>query len=316
MINNNIVEKYKNEGLVVPGVFDKVFKSVMQDKKCKGYLVEIINNITNIPKEYIEENIVFKNSELPVEYLREKQNITDLVVEIQDNIINLETNNFYYKGLIERNDIYLNELRKLKLGEEYAHIPKVIQINFDNFNKFGGKTIRKFMTLDVETYEKETENYEKYHINLKLIKEKYYNKEKLTRIEKMLLLLVLDKKYELRKVSGEDDIMKNVEEKITSLSKDAAMILCYDEEEYRQKAMRASIMTELEEEKEKLQKEQEKIEKEARKQGIKEGIEKGIKEGIKEGIEKIALNMKEKGMENKIISELTGLSIEDVEKLD
>ena len=80
MINNNVVEKYKNEGLVVPGVFDKVFKSVMQDEKCKGYLVEIINSITNIPKEYIEENIVFKNSELPKEYLKEKQNITDLVV--------------------------------------------------------------------------------------------------------------------------------------------------------------------------------------------------------------------------------------------
>ena len=245
-MKNKILERYEKEGLVVPGVYDKVFKSVMQDENCKDYLVEIINNLTNIPKEYLKENMIFKNSELPIEYVNEKQKITDLVIEVQNNIINLEMNNFYYKGLIERNDMYLNELRKIKFGEEYVHIPKVIQINFDNFNKFKGKTIRKFMILDVETYEKETQNYEKYHINLKLIKKKYYNKEKLTKLEKMLLLLVLDKKSELREVSGEDDIMKNVEEKITKLSKDSAMILCYDEEEYKQKAMRASIMTELE----------------------------------------------------------------------
>ena len=332
-MKNKILERYEKEGLVVPGVFDKVFKSVMQDENCKDYLIEIINNLTNIPKEYLKENIIFKNSELPIEYLNEKQKITDLVIEVQNNIINLEMNNFYYKGLIEINDMYLNELRKIKLGEEYVNIPKVIQINFDNFNKFTGKTVRKFMILDVENYEKETQNYEKYHINLKLIKKKYYNKEKLTKLEKMLLLLVLDKKSELREVTGEDDIMKRVEEKITKLSRDSAMILCYDEEEYRQKAMKASIMTELEEAKEKLQKEQEKlqkeqeklqkkqekIEKEAKEQGIKEGIEEGKKEGIKEGIRKnqkeIVINMLNKNMDKNLIMELAGLSEKEMEEI-
>lgn len=98
----NIIKKYKEEGLLIPGVFDKAFKSVMQEISCKCYLVEIINELTKLPIEYIDKNLVFKNSELPVKYLEEKQKITDLVVEIENTIINIEMNNFYYKGLIKR----------------------------------------------------------------------------------------------------------------------------------------------------------------------------------------------------------------------
>ena len=72
-----------------------------------------------------------------------------------------------------------------------------------------------------------------------------------------------------------------------------------------------------------------------REEGLKEGIEKGIKKGIKkgklegikegiiEGIEKgikdekysIAKSLKSSGLDNKFISEHTGLTIEEIEKL-
>ena len=60
-----------------------------------------------------------------------------------------------------------------------------------------------------------------------------------------------------------------------------------------------------------------------REEGLKEGIEKGIKKGIKkgklEGIKNekysIAKNLKKSGLDIKFISENTGLSIEEVEKL-
>ena len=55
----------------------------------------------------------------------------------------------------------------------------------------------------------------------------------------------------------------------------------------------------------------------------KKGIEKGIKEGIEQGVEKgaekitreIALKMIENGMDINLISNITGLSIEELEKL-
>ena len=69
---------------------------------------------------------------------------------------------------------------------------------------------------------------------MKRIKDKYYNKEKLSRLEKLLLILVLDNKNDLEKVSKGDEIMCEAKEKIITLSQEDAMILCYDEEEYRE----------------------------------------------------------------------------------
>ena len=58
-------------------------------------------------------------------------------------------------------------------------------------------------------------------------------------------------------------------------------------------------------------------------EGIREGKLEGIKEGIKEGMEKgikernytIAKDMKSKNMDIKLISEITGLTIEEISKL-
>ena len=51
-----------------------------------------------------------------------------------------------------------------------------------------------------------------------------------------------------------------------------------------------------------------------------EWMEEGLKEGIKEGSYKrnieIAKTMLEKGMNNELISEVTGLSIEEIKKLN
>ena len=217
---------------IIPATFDRVFKALMQSKECRSYLVEIIGSITGIPKDLIRDKIVFKNTEIPVDNINDKIQITDLVVSIERNLINLEMNKYYYKGLIERNEGHISKLRSLRIGEKYIEDIKYIQIYFDNFGKYNNE-ISKFVLMEEETLEKETESYEKYHINLKKIKKKYYNKEKLTRLEKMLVLLTLDNEKELEEISEGDEIMCEAKKKILSLSKEDAMILCYDEE-YRE----------------------------------------------------------------------------------
>ena len=59
------------------------------------------------------------------------------------------------------------------------------------------------------------------------------------------------------------------------------------------------------------------------KEGLKEGIEKGKKEGLEEGLEKGKLEEKKetiikgnkKGLSNDILSDLTGLSIKDIDEI-
>ena len=50
-------------------------------------------------------------------------------------------------------------------------------------------------------------------------------------------------------------------------------------------------------------------------QGIEKGIEKGIEQGIKENKIVTAKNMKNKNIDISLISDVTGLSIEEIEKL-
>ena len=55
--------------------------------------------------------------------------------------------------------------------------------------------------------------------------------------------------------------------------------------------------------------------KEGKLEGIKEGIEEGIKKGIKDEKYSIAKSLKASGLDNKFISEHTGLTIEEIRKL-
>ena len=57
---------------IIPMIYDVVFKSVLQDKESEDYLIDIISNITGIKKDYMKGNIVFKNSELPKNNIKEK----------------------------------------------------------------------------------------------------------------------------------------------------------------------------------------------------------------------------------------------------
>lgn len=55
--------------------------------------------------------------------------------------------------------------------------------------------------------------------------------------------------------------------------------------------------------------------KDERREGIKEGMKKGKLEGIKEGQIAMAKSMKAKNMDINLISEITGLTIEEINKL-
>ena len=101
----------KNNDKVVTMTSDTVFKSVLQDRDCEDYLVDLISGITKIKREFIKQNLVFKNSELSKEELEEKGKVTDLLIELRDNIINLEMNKKYYDGLFDKNGRYVDKVK-------------------------------------------------------------------------------------------------------------------------------------------------------------------------------------------------------------
>lgn len=270
--------------------YDYVFKSVLSENK--EYLARILSNILNIDKEYILDNLVYKNTEHTKLSKKDKRKISDLIVEVENMKINLEMNKGYYKSLTHKNNMYIYRLilGSIKEKEEYIDYDKmIIQVNFDVKWKFSDKLITKFEMIEKETGKKRCDYIESndpiiYHVNLSKIKDMYYNKDKLNTFERELALMILDNKKELKEVSEGDDVMDKVNEKICKLSDDEMLQGIYVKEEMDSWMKRLDL---------KYAKE----------------------EGKKEANMETARKLLKKGMEIKDITDITGITKEQIEIL-
>ena len=120
----------------------------------------------------------------------------------------------------------------------------------------------------------------------------YYNKEEMTREEKLLLLLAMDQLESIEEISKGDYVMEEVKNKLVDLTEDANFIGLYDKEEADRRELydRTRYAEKL-------------------------GHESGLKEGQKSEQLKIAKKMKDNGQSMDFIQEMTGLSIEEIKNL-
>ena len=136
----------------------------------------------------------------------------------------------------------------------------------------------------------------KYDIYLENIKEKYYNNDKLTKLEKYMLMLKLRKREELLEVSKGDKDMSEVYKKLDDLSKDKYYALLYDEEEKKAYENKCILEDAIEDAKE-------------------NGYSSGYDSGKSDGVSNIAKNMLKKNMSIEDISDVTGLTIDEINNL-
>ena len=292
---------------IIPMIYDKVFKGVLTSKEARGYLVSLISNITGIKKEDIKDNLVFKNNEQKITGVSEKKKITDMIIDIKDFIINLEMNKEYYEGLINRNHGYISKIRELLVleGESYVDTPKIIQINFDYFNYYrpDKRVVIKFEMKD-DTGIKEGVDVESYHVILPNAKEKYYNEGNKEELVKELVIMMTEKNEELERLIKDNMELRKVGEKIVEISNDERLQGWYDEEEHQRRVRNSLVASAI---------------KEGWNQGKADGLKEGKAEGLEEGAsnkqKEIAKNLLKEGVDKKIISSSTGLSIDEIEKL-
>ena len=312
-------EELQKRGLIIPGTFDPVFKMLLI--KERAFLAEIVHGIIpEIPKELILEKSVFRNQELSISNIHEKKMRGDLIVEIRSMRINIEMNPVYYKGLFERNQAYQGKLfaEQYLEGGEYSGGLKVIQINFDCFTYFDERIVVKFQIVDQERGLIESENYEKYHVSLANVRKKYYNEgiQKLTRFEKCLLLLTMERKEEIEKISEGDDTLKEAKERLEEISRDEKLIGVYDGEKHDRMVQMMKDAYSREKGMEEGRKEGRK---EGKKEGLKEGLEKGLEQGLERGKEErnreIVQEMRKQNIELSTICKIMKLPLEEVERL-
>ena len=308
-------------GKVIPANFDPVFKIVMLD--CPNYLAFLVSSFTNIPKESIKGRIRVQNSEHKLSNAKERKKTSDLIIRVDKMLANFEMNNRYFDGLFIRNEAYLGKIEgeSLNVSEDYSSMNSFLQVNFNNFSYFKVKSpILKFYYADMKNRIIETGKVKKYHISLPKLKKKYYNGDKLTKLEKALLILSIDKIKDLDEISKGDDDLMEAAKRIKEATFDINTIGLYDAEERRRQedamylAYREKIATR-------------RGYRNGRKagvehgysQGFSQGIIQGISQGISQGVEQernsIINAMLCKGLSYDTIAEITNISNQDIKRM-
>ncbi len=274
---------------LIPAVYDFTFKAIMLNPDNLDYLKTLINEITKIPMDDLDDMQVL-NSEHIVSGKNAKRMQSDIIVSVGSRYINIEANKDYYKGVFTKNKTYTYQIgsKLYNKNEGYAKEKSVIQINFDNFYLFDNKQeIYEFVMMEKTTHEIHKEiNYSIYHVCLPYIKDECYDKDvrELSKFERYCLMLIAETTEYTKKLVGDDEVMKKVGKRLEQLSEDENIIGLYDAEEEARKVE----LTKLENAKE-------------------EGIEQKTKEIINN------LHLKNYSLED--IASIVSLSIEEVKRL-
>ncbi|MEI0539213.1 Rpn family recombination-promoting nuclease/putative transposase [Brachyspira pulli] len=192
-----------------------------------------------------------------------------------------------------------NYSKLLKHGEKYDALTPVISINLLNFNLDDNDNIHScYMIYEMNNKKLLTDHLQIHIIELKKFK---YNILK-SDLNCWLKFFTMknNKEIIMSELVKEKPIMEEVQRKYNNFIKNSLMMNEYDKREaylYGNQIM---------------------LEEERRlgiEEGFKQGIEKGIEKGIKENQILTVKNMKNRNIDIALISDITGLSIEEIEKL-
>ena len=288
----------------IPITYDKIFKKVFGDPNNTDKLAYLLSTIFKIPFEDLKDNIEIIESEKRVNKINEKMSKSDIVLNIKFSSfgkVNLEMNVGFYKEVIVRNLGYnINLLSSsLKVGKDYSDIKPVIQINFNTYDidKNSHKILDLFTLKNDNNYEL-TNILQIYHINIDKWYKCWYNgdierySEEDQKLIRCLALLKITNNEDFTKCIGETDM----EDEIKKDFVDTMDELCSDEEIERYYGSDEDL--------EKLRISGEKIK-----------IKEAKAEGKEEKSIEIAKAMLLKNMDIKDISDITGLSIDEIHKL-
>ena len=293
----------KNPDTLMSSMYDPIFKSIVQNPDFRSLLSLIISHVTVYSPGYIYENLVFANTELPVENYKERKKITDIIVKVEGTIINIEANKSAKASMVAKNNLYHHKIAYDRyLSGMAMDNSEVFQLNFNVINRFDDRLFIEFCMKDDTGKFTDEENFKRIHINMVKPLEKYYNngKENLSKLEKILVMFQITNKSELRDISKGDEELENMAKIIEDLNEDEYIIGLYDKEkmdEWMKKIDHA----------------------EAVKEGHAEGLEQGLEQGLKEGSNKKALEIAKNMLDAKMsildISKFTGLSETEINEL-
>ena len=252
---------------------------------------EEVKDLEIIDPFNLSENIDLKESIIDIK-AKTKDNQT-VIIEIQlcGNIDFLKRI-FYY--------ISKNVVNEVKEGENYNNVQKIISINLLDFNlKFGdkGKAHRCFKLIDTKDLNISLDLIQIHILEVKrfieIIKNSTKEELKNNRLLSWMKFFTSDNLELIEKeLKEENQIMSKVIEEYRKFTSDDKMMRAYAAREAFLVGQKMMLRRERE-----------------------DGFDEGKLEGIKEGQISMAKSMKTKNLDINLISEITGLTIDEIKKL-
>ena len=275
---------------------DTMLKAMFQNENRIKYSAKFLSYFIDVEYEDILNNICLAKNELDKNNENDKGERCDYVALLSDTSLNIEVNNNSSLEVLERNMEYAHRLysKKIRRGEENYQYTQVIQFNLNNFAFKGNDKIVDIYTVTNDDNIGLSNKLIFVQIYVPNLRKKWYTKgiKSLSEEEKYILALVemdLDKLNDLGGENIMDEYVKEAEE----VSFEGGVGEAYDKEwALRDQGYRDGLS-----------------------QGKAEGKAEGFSQGKIENKKEIAKNMLSKAMEVELISEITGLSIEEIKNL-
>ena len=274
---------------IIPLVYDREFKSF-----ASIYSKELVDFIISLCELNIEcNNYNLINNEITTFYEDDKLMVTDLVYQLNDKIfLNIELNTSKSKYLMYKNLLYIYKilLSNQNKGKKYKDVT-IIQVNFDLYSfKDMDKVKNVIKVINKDNLKEYLNTFTIFHFELdKAWKNEYNVSEEGTRF---LRMLSSRSKILNKYLAGDNLFLKKVAKFMEDYSNNSDNLLYYDKKELDD-YIRESELND----------------------SYNDGIAEGISKGKQENSIEIARKMLNKDRPIEEISEITGLTKEEILKL-
>ena len=279
---------------------DRAFKEVFLNPNNSDLLKALLEFILKIKIDELE----IKKTELLSGNVNIKDKRVDAIVHTGNKKIEIEINSQNKDYLHTRSTAYICNIYQsnASVGDTYNEDTDIIQVNLTWGLGRNNDEMKIFKIMN-EKGELYVKNFIIYEINMDYYDKIWYSKnEEEIKKNQYMIMLDLDKK-ELENMP-KDKIVDKYITNVTIVNDDPEFQKYMSEEEDKRKIQNSLLS-------------------EAKEEGISQGISQGYTSGINDGISKgenkksieIAKNMLKKNMSIEDISDITGLSIEEINKL-
>ena len=271
---------------------DRAFKEVFLNPNNSDLLKALLEFILKIKIDKLE----IKKTELLSGNVNIKDKRVDAIVHTGNKKIEIEINSQNKDYLHTRSTAYICNIYQsnASVGDTYNEDTDIIQVNLTwGLGKNNDEMkIYKIMNEKGELYVK---NFIIYEINMDYYDKIWYSKNE-DEIKKNQYMIMLDLDKKELKSMPKDKIVDKYITNVTIVNDDPEFQKYMSEEEDKKKIQNSLLS-------------------EAKEEGISQGIEQGYTSGINDGIKQTAKSMLNKNMPIEDISDITGLSIEEINKL-